>query len=109
MGFDLHIVAINMLENTTGLPEKQEYIAVPEKWRRFLNQRGPWFSTYVELFDGCMVSAERFLEDYPDWHKIWPFSPCAGSSPGWTEKDHNEFKEALEWFAEACFVVMWSF
>jgi len=109
MGFDLHIVAITMLDNNTGLPEKKEYVAVPEKWRRFIHQRGPWFSNYVENFDGCMITAEIFLDDYPDWCKIWPFSPCAGSSPSWTEEDHNEFKEALAWFADCGLVVIWSF
>ena len=96
MGFDLHIVMILMMDEKTGLPLGYS-TQVPEKYRRFLNQKGPWFSKYVAPFD-TMISAERFLEEYPEWPE-----------DGWSQNDHEEFKEALGWFAEHNFNLLWSY
>jgi hypothetical protein len=101
MGFDLHIVMLLMIDEKTGLPLTHT-AQVPEKYRKFLNQKGPWFSNYVAQFDGIFVSAERFLEEYPEWNDIL-------SDDEWSQKNHEEFKEALVWFAEKGFNLLWSY
>lgn len=103
MGFDLHIVIILVLDETSGKPVPYNECIIPEKYRKFIHQRGSWFSDYIYPFDGCIVSSEAFLDAYPPWQDIPNFYE-------WTEKDHDAFKEALEWFTQQkIFNVMWSY
>jgi hypothetical protein len=100
MGFDLNIVMVLMLDEKTGLPITQALYAVPEKFRRFINQKGSWFSNYVERFEGQIISVRAFLEEYPHYSE----------EESWSLQDHEQFKEALEWFAETdVFNVVWSY
>jgi hypothetical protein len=59
------------------------------------------------------ISTTAFLEKYPDWEDIKSSMDLDGEdeeSYGWSEKDHNEFKEALEWFSsKEYFSISWSY
>ena len=101
MGFDLHIVLTLLIDQTTGLP-KHYGECVPEQYRKFLHQRGPWFINYVCQFEGSSVSASRFLEEYPNWQDI------ENDCEEWLEGDHDEFRKALIWFSDKSFDIQWS-
>lgn len=91
---------ILLLDDKTGLLDLPGPFVVPEKYRRFINQKGSWFSNYVEAFDGQIVSVKSFLEEYPNY----------AEEEEWSLEDHEQFKEALEWFAEnGGFNVAWSY
>ena len=111
MGFDLYIMVQFMIDTHTGLPIvcnksrdnnalcDQKY-QVPEQYRRFVQQRGHWFSRYVSQFEGTSVSADVFLAQYPEWEP---------EDDIWTKEDHDDFQTALEWFSrKGNFVVVWS-
>ena len=78
MGFDLSINLNLGLDLKTGLPyvwgknyEKIPYVQsefeVPEKYRKWIKQRGHHFHIYIKKFDehGHTVDVEQFLYDYP--------------------------------------------
>ena len=111
MGFDLNIHADLMICSDTGKPyfyisdgsRMRIYdlskLTIPKEHRRFLNQRGSIFHAYTtcvfENKDIYNVSVYEFLEKYPSWDVVKSYDEeCVY----WTEKDHNEFKAALEWF-----------
>ena len=111
MGFDLNIRADLAICSDTGKP--YFYIAdssrmrvydlsklvVPKEHRRFLNQRGGIFHAYTTcVFEDnniTNVSVYEFLEKYPSWEDVKAYDE---ECTYWTEKDHDEFKAALEWF-----------
>ena len=84
---------------------------VPERFRKYLVQRGPHFHSYIQRFacDVSLVETERFLDGYPTW----------GSVVGdieqdyWNESDHDGFLEALKWFScganAGIFSISWSY
>jgi len=66
-----------------------------------VQQRGNWFSNYVLDFEGNHVSADVFLDHYPDYENV---------DDDWTKEDHDEFRKALEWFSwKGNFIVSWSY
>jgi hypothetical protein len=87
-------------------------LTVPKEHRRFLNQRGGIFHAYTtnvfENNDITNVSVYEFLEKYPSWTAVKDFDEECNY---WTEKDHNEFKAALEWFNKDCieYRINWSY
>jgi hypothetical protein len=111
MGFDLNIHVDLLICSDTGKPyfyisdgsRMRVYdlskLTVPKEHRRFLNQRGGIFHAYTtnvfENNDITNVSVYEFLEKYPSWTAVKDFDE---ECTYWTEKDHNEFKAALEWF-----------
>jgi hypothetical protein len=111
MGFDLNIHADLLICSDTGKPyfyipdgsRMRIYdlskLVVPKEYRRFLNQRGSIFHAYTtcvfENNDITSVSVYEFLEKYPSWEDVKTYDEECNY---WTEKDHNEFKAALEWF-----------
>jgi len=114
MGFDLFILLQLLIDTNTGLPivyrdgenEKDGFhvseYQVPNEYRKFIAQRGHWFHAYVAPFEGTQVSADMFLEQYPEWD-------CEMEEDGWTKEDHDEFRRALEWFSwKGNFLVSWS-
>lgn len=124
MGFDLNIHADLLICSDTGKPyfyisdgsRMRIYdlskLTVPKEHRRFLNQRGSIFHAYTtcvfENNDIYNVSVYEFLEKYPSWDAVKTYDEeCVY----WTEKDHNEFKAALEWFNKDCiqYRIDWSY
>jgi len=111
MGFDLNIHVDLLICSDTGKPyfyisdgsRMRVYdlskLVVPKEHRRFLNQRGSIFHAYTTcVFDNndiTNVSVYEFLEKYPSWDAVKTYDE---EQTYWTEKDHNEFKAALEWF-----------
>ena len=117
MGFDIYVMLNLMVDEKTGMPfvydglTKKPYIPeeyqVPEKYRRFLDQRGSWFCNFILTFEGMQVSADRFLDNYPSWEDVMEGED---DMEMWTIQDHEGFQVALEWFAsKGCFVVSWSY
>jgi len=123
MGFDLSINLNLGLDLKTGLPyvwgkdyEHIPYVPsefeVPEKYRKWIEQRGHHFHIYIKKFDahGHTVYAEQFLCEYPSWLTVKKEIGDNCEYEYWTEEDHNSFKEALEWFtSKNNFVVDWSY
>jgi hypothetical protein len=124
MGFDLNIHVDLLICSDTGKPyfyisdgsRMRVYdlskLTVPKEHRRFLNQRGGIFHAYTtnvfENNDITNVSVYEFLEKYPSWTAVKDFDE---ECTYWTEKDHNEFKAALEWFNKDCIMyrINWSY
>ena len=128
MGFDLYINLTLPIDQNSGLPyvyttdnSKKSYspsdFCVPEKHRLWLKQRGHIFHYYIRDIDGSdtmnTLHTEAFLEKYPEWEDIKSSMELDGEdeeSYGWTEKDHTEFKEALQWFSsKEYFSISWSY
>jgi hypothetical protein len=125
MGFDLNIHVDLLICSDTGKPyfyisdgsRMRVYdlskLTVPKEHRRFLNQRGGIFHAYTtnvfENNDITNVSVYEFLEKYPSWTAVKDFDEECNHY--WTEKDHNEFKAALEWFNKDCIMyrINWSY
>jgi len=126
MGFDLNIHADLMICSDTGKPyyysddNRSSFtriydlskLIVPKDYRRFLNQRGLIFHAYTtnvfENYNIIDVSITDFLKKYPSWENVKKFDEeCIY----WTEKDHDEFKKALEWFSNDCiqYRICWSY
>ena len=124
MGFDLNIRADLAICSDTGKPyfyipdgsRMRIYdlskLAVPKEHRRFLNQRGGIFHAYTtnvfNNYDTLDASIYDFLENYPSWEAVKVYDEDCNY---WTEKDHNEFKTALEWFNKDCiqYRIYWSY
>jgi len=126
MGFDLNIHATLLICSDTGKPyyytngERGSLmriydlsrLVVPKEHRRFLNQRGGIFHAYTtkvfEDYNTIDVSICDFLEKYPSWTDVKTYDE---DCTYWTEKDHNEFKAALEWFNKDCIMyrINWSY
>lgn len=126
MGFDLFISLRLQIDPKTGLPfvynsdssrkpyDPSEFL-VPEKYRKWAIQRGHVFHYYIRDLDEGepSASAETFLDKYPEWDDVKGMMILDGEDEDtydWSETDHNEFKEALEWFSsKVYFVVVWSY
>ena len=124
MGFDLNIRADIAICSDTGKPyfyisdgsRMRVYdlskLTVPKEHRRFLNQRGGIFHAYTtNVFEDeniTNVSVYEFLEKYPSWTAVKEYDE---ECTYWTEKDHDEFKKALEWFNKDCvqYRINWSY
>jgi len=128
MGFDLYINLTLPIDQNSGLPyvyttdnSKKSYspsdFCVPEKHRLWLKQRGHIFHYYIRDIDGSdtmnTLHTEAFLEKYPEWEDIKSSMELDGEdeeSYSWTEKDHDDFKEALQWFSsKEYFSISWSY
>jgi hypothetical protein len=126
MGFDLTIRIDMELDEKTGLPfvyyvnegflDKKPYnpieFQIPQEYRKYIEQRGHHFHEYIKRFSpDCMKASVRdFLDVYPDWstikESIYDFE--------WSEKDHEEFKDALKWMVDkspyiCVFDIYWSY
>ena len=124
MGFDLNIRADIAICSDTGKPYffindgsrmliyDLSKLVVPKEYRRFLNQRGGIFHAYTtNVFEDeniTNVSVYEFLEKYPSWEAVKEYDE---ECTYWTEKDHDEFKKALEWFNKDCvqYRINWSY
>jgi hypothetical protein len=128
MGFDLYINLTLPIDQNSGMPyvyttdnSKKPYspsnFCVPEKHRLWLKQRGHIFHYYIRDIDGSdtmnTLHTEAFLEKYPEWEDIKSSMELDGEdeeSYSWTEKDHDDFKEALQWFSsKEYFSISWSY
>jgi len=128
MGFDLYINLTLPIDQNSGMPyvyttdnSKKPYspsnFCVPEKHRLWLKQRGHIFHYYIRDIDGSdtmnTLHTEAFLEKYPEWEDIKKYMELDGEdeeSYSWTEKDHDDFKEALQWFSsKEYFSISWSY
>jgi hypothetical protein len=127
MGFDLTITLNVSIDPQTGLPyiyyvdnnrflNKKPYVPqehkIPDKYLRFIEQRGSIFHSYIKQFEENVhdTSVACFLEFYPEWEYVEKEN---GTEYEWCEKDHYEFKEALEWMCSVSpvpiFNVCWSY
>ena len=119
MGFDLNIIISIGVDEKTGLPfiygenfEKKEYIPItyqiPEKYHKYISQRGHHFHNYILHFDDNtnQCDADIFLNFYPEWSE----ELIEDSDNEWTIEDHNGFKECLEWLSSKhVFGIRWSY
>lgn len=59
--------------------------------------------------DWCIADISELVEVFPSWEEI----EDSGFTQeyDWTETDHNQFREALEWFAnqDGIFYASWSY
>ena len=129
MGLEIHIELHVQISESTGLPsvwlkedddffslvpfDPEDYI-VPAEFRRFLNQKGKLFNIYIEsfIFENSIpeVDCSAFLTYFPSWEDVQNSSDYEDCEKFWTEKDHNEFKQAMEWFeSKGSFYVTWSY
>jgi len=127
MGFDLNIKADLQICSDTGKPyfyidnghispSMRIYdlskLAVPKEYRRFLNMRGGILHAYTtNVFEDNNITnmaVYEFLEKYPLWMDVKTYDE---EQTYWTEKDHDEFKVALEWFSNDCiqYRIDWSY
>ena len=124
MGFDLTISIDLCIDPKSGLPFvwgpdfiQKPYVPsehiVPEKYRKWVHERGHQFHAYIKNFssDTYCVSACTFLDNYPDWDDVLKEIGGNAEYSDWTKSDHDDFKEALEWFSKepSQFRVEWSY
>lgn len=124
MGFDLSITLNLRIDPKTGLPfvwgensSRKPYVPsefeVPERYRKWIEQRGRVFHFYITALDkyGYSTDVYTFLDNYPDWDEVLKdMGPDNEEYDYWTESDHDDFREALEWFrAKEYFMVEWSY
>lgn len=83
---------------------------VDEKYRRFLilTDQDCNLNVFRTAIDNaCVTSLERMIECFPDWFEDDDHCPriarcelcCEFKSIGWSREEHEQFKEALEYFA----------
>ncbi len=129
MGLEIRIELHVQISESSGLPsvwvvneenlftlvqfDPAVYI-VPPEFRKFINQKGKFFNAYIETFmledSTPEVDCSAFLTYFPTWEDVQNSSEYEGCESHWTEKDHNEFKQAMEWFeSKGSFYVTWSY
>lgn len=82
------------LEKIYNIPE----IAVPDQYRRFLYEKNSVYHAYMS--DNCYYDSVDMVQDmFPTWEQVKNLYPDAEERYGWTEQDHNLFRDAIEWFA----------
>lgn len=108
MGFYCIIHSLSCIDKKTGKLYVTD-LTVPEEYRRFLDEKGPWFRAYMRddrwMDDMCDV-----LQEFPTWEYVKEQFPRETSSEyGWTKKDHDLFYEAVKWFGtqKQSFIVIW--
>ena len=119
MGFDLLVILNTPIDPETGfayafvdgkkVPFMSRNYKVPEWARPYLEQRGPWFHSYIKPFGtGCnQCSADVFLHYYPKWNHVKKEN---GPNVTWTKEDHDGFRRALEWLSSKnVYGLMWSY
>lgn len=133
MGFDLTVSVTMCIDPNTGSPyvnyvnknflDKKPYdteeFRIPEQYRKYIEQRGYQFHQYIKTFPlECFnVSARDFLQVYPEWQYVKSGLDVYNYEDEeweWTEQNHNEFKEFLEWMVEkspyiCIFELYWSY
>jgi hypothetical protein len=120
MGFDLNITLNVWIDAKTGLPfvwgpnsEKLPYVPceyeVPEKYRKYMSQRGHHFHFYIGDIEGYTTCVDTFLDTYPEWQDVLENMGWEEKYE-WTEADHDDFKEALNWLSKKhVFGITWSY
>lgn len=114
MNIELHL----LMSPSTGKPiihskiyEEQsininDYI-IPEKFRKWCKCRGTQFHAYILELDNehhTSINVKSFLDNFPEWEDI-----KENFSDEWTEDDHNEFREVIEYLAERPgYVLSWN-
>jgi hypothetical protein len=96
-----------------GIPD----ITVPKEFRPFLQQFGQLFHAYTtarisdEYSHITEMSTLAFLDQYPRWSDVLMNPHYDRDDDVWTEKDHDQFKKALEWFSKQSvgYTVSWSY
>jgi len=121
MGFDFHIHLKLMIDPKTGIAfvwgdfvrpipyNPSEYI-VPEKYRKWVHARGSHFHAYIQTFSSetSYIDIDSFYDSFPSWENVC--SNIQVQDYNWTQQDHNDFKEAIEWFYKKdCFLIHWSY
>ncbi len=108
MGFYCQIFVSTEISQDSGKPVNF-VITVPEEYRRFLYEKGRWFQAYMR--EGIWIdSLEHVLEEFPSWEDVQEQFPVeTNDKNGWSENDHNLFREAVTWFSKQkqMFIVMW--
>jgi len=110
MGFDFNVI-IRLDIDSSGVAyayDNKAYVKIPyyperipEKFLCWLNARGSHFHAYIHhLGNGEReVDASYFLHHFPDWQNVVEYLSPDIADLDWTETDHNEFREAIVWFA----------
>jgi hypothetical protein len=131
MGFDLTISFAINIDEKTGMPyvhylnngflDKKPYdpeeFRIPVKYLEYIEQRGHHFHCYSKNFSGDVVTVrpKDFLHFYPDWNTVKIENDLFDDDDEfWTETNHNEFKEFLEWMESkspyiSVFEIHWSY
>jgi len=85
----------------------KDYV-IPEKFRKWCSYKGTQFHAYILELDNehhTSMNVKSFLDNFPEWEDI---KENFGNE--WTEEDHNEFKEVVEYLAERPgYVLSWSY
>lgn len=125
MGFDMTVILNCPISYVSGLPyrydnsgaltqipyEPQDFV-VPEKYRKYMDQRGSHFHAYIKSFGElcCQTSVDVFLHYYPKWEDVQAFLEKEGLGDDWVLADHEGFKEALHWMSSTnIFGLSWSY
>jgi hypothetical protein len=122
MGFDLSFDLLLHMCDETGKPfyySRKKFeklydisgIIVPQHLRGSLQLRGHFLHIYTRAFNAderFSVEVDEFLDSFPSWEDVESDS-CYDDY--WTEKDHKNFKELLEWCVkqDMYFRVTWSY
>jgi len=98
MGFYCQIYIASRVNSVTGKPVIPD-ITVPEEYRRFVDEKGPWYRAYMRE-DVWYDTVESVYEEFPSWEKVQEMFPNETKCEyGWSKKDHDLFKKAMQWFA----------
>lgn len=78
--------------------ESDKY-CVPNHLLKYLNGSGWHFAKYFDNIDYPM-NVDVLAETFPSWEKFREKANNSELELYWTEEDHNNFKELVDWFAE---------
>ena len=119
MGFDYRINIHISISTETGLPfiwgpnfEQLPYVpekhAVPVHLRKYLEGQGRFFKSYMP--EDYIETVENWIDQFPSWETICEeYDEEQREEYEWTEKEHEEFKELLQWLNKNLYAnVSWS-
>jgi hypothetical protein len=124
MGFDLTIEVRYMICEMTGrlysYSRKDcskiygaQDLNIPEQWWKYVRFRGRIFRSYIDYFENeskADVDISEFQEYFPSWETVKSSVDYEdGWEYEWTEKNHNEFKEFIDWLVkqDTSYFVSW--
>lgn len=109
MGFSMTIVLEIPVDPNTGLPSLNNVSVLPQRFLRFVEQKGSFLTCYVpQELDGQRANPHTMLDAFPLWDEV--AEHVSSYRHVWTETEHTLFREALVWLSQRdYYAIHWSY